>query len=129
MLDTAEGLYYLHSREPPVCHGDLKPVQFLRSTRHPVYSPIHQQANVLVNQNRRALLSDFGLAKILDETLQHGLTTTDNFKGSLPWCSRELLETGTRTTQSDMWAWALLVWEASRLQASITYYRLMQSSR
>lgn len=74
---------------------------------------IWTQGNVLVNHKLRALLCDFGLAKALDGT-PHGFTMTDGFKGSIPWCSPEVLsENSPRTTASDMWAWALLVREVS----------------
>lgn len=78
------------------------------------------QANVLVNGERRALLCDFGLAKIMDEA-SHGFTTTDGFKGSIAWGSPEVLKFGRRTVYSDVWAWALLVWEVSRSATVVVY--------
>lgn len=55
----------------------------------------------------RALLCDFGLAKTLDEV--QGLTTaSDEFRGTISWCSPELLDNSPRTSHSDMWAWGLL---------------------
>ncbi|KAG8906836.1 hypothetical protein FRB99_006011 [Tulasnella sp. 403] len=91
--DTAEGVKYLHTLDPPVCHGDIKAV------------------NVLVNNQGRAVLCDFGLTKAIDEEHHSGLTTSDGFKGSIRWCSPEVLEGQPRTIFSDVWAWALLVTE------------------
>ncbi|KIO19025.1 hypothetical protein M407DRAFT_31309, partial [Tulasnella calospora MUT 4182] len=48
--DVAFGLEYLHSRQPPVCHGDLKSL------------------NILVNSSNRAVITDFGSARILRQT-------------------------------------------------------------
>ncbi|KZP25896.1 kinase-like protein [Athelia psychrophila] len=47
-LDIARGLQYLHSRDPPVIHGDIKP------------------DNVLISDNGAAQLNDFGTSQILD---------------------------------------------------------------
>lgn len=116
IADTARGLQYLHYRLPVVCHGDLKGVRSIRSANIPGLNVL-LQANVLIEVSPRpgvrpqALLCDFGLAKILDEGFK-GLQTTDAWKGSIPWCAPELLEGGPRTTESDIWAWGHLVWEA-----------------
>ncbi|KAG9045167.1 hypothetical protein FS837_006935 [Tulasnella sp. UAMH 9824] len=90
VYDTSDGLEYLHSQS--ICHGDIK------------------AANVLVNAERRAVLCDLGLARLHDENFTR-LESTGSFKGSLRWCSPELFNDQPRSPQSDMWAWAWLVWE------------------
>jgi len=58
----------------------------------------------------RAVLCDFGLSQVAGGSSETGLTTSDGFKGTLPWCSPELLTSdASRARESDMWAWALLV--------------------
>lgn len=37
LLDAAEGLRYLHSRVPPICHGDVKGVSHSITMIHPWY--------------------------------------------------------------------------------------------
>ncbi|KIO29227.1 hypothetical protein M407DRAFT_21623 [Tulasnella calospora MUT 4182] len=45
--DVARGLEYLHSRQPPICHGDLKSL------------------SILVNDSCRAFITDFGSARAM----------------------------------------------------------------
>ncbi|KAG8978403.1 hypothetical protein FRC05_010648 [Tulasnella sp. 425] len=45
--DVVTGVEYLHSREPPIWHGDLKSL------------------NILVNNENRAVVTDFGSARVL----------------------------------------------------------------
>ncbi|KIO20711.1 hypothetical protein M407DRAFT_29652 [Tulasnella calospora MUT 4182] len=46
--DVAGGLNYLHGRNPPICHGDLKSL------------------NILVNRKNLAVITDFGSARAVD---------------------------------------------------------------
>ncbi|KAG8981518.1 hypothetical protein FRB93_008574 [Tulasnella sp. JGI-2019a] len=93
-LDTLSAIEYLHNFDPPIVHGDIKSV------------------NVLVGDERQALLCDFGLTLAADE-VQTGLTTSKGFKGSVRYCSPELVmhEEARRTVFSDMWAWGCLLVE------------------
>ncbi|KAG8929608.1 hypothetical protein FRC01_004068 [Tulasnella sp. 417] len=91
VYDTADGLKYLHSQS--VCHGDIK------------------AANALVNAERRAVLCDLGLARLHDENFARLESTGSRKAGSLRWCSPELFNDQPRSPQSDVWAWAWLVWE------------------
>ncbi|KIO19142.1 hypothetical protein M407DRAFT_83189, partial [Tulasnella calospora MUT 4182] len=93
VYDTIGTLTFLHQLTPPVCHGDVK------------------SANVLVNASCRAVFCDFGLARIFEDSGFGRLETSTGFKGSIRWCSPELLEGGSRTPNSDVYAWAWLVWE------------------
>lgn len=105
-LDTARGLQYLHSREPPVCHADIKPV--LIAGRQDFVWLIVPQENTLVDNAGNARLCDFGLARMLEDE-PSGLTTTDRPKYTLFYASPELLHDGTRhTLKSDVWAWGCL---------------------
>ncbi|KAG8911711.1 hypothetical protein FRC00_005961, partial [Tulasnella sp. 408] len=47
IYDVAMGIQYLHSRKPPICHGDLKSL------------------NVLVSATNHAVLTDFGSARAM----------------------------------------------------------------
>lgn len=54
-LEVADALAYLHSRNPPILHRDVKP------------------GNIKITPDGRAILVDFGLAKVVGES---GSTTT-----------------------------------------------------
>ncbi|KAG8981755.1 hypothetical protein FRB90_007034 [Tulasnella sp. 427] len=91
LVDTARGLAYLHAQG--ICHGDIKP------------------ANILVTNERTAVIADFGLSQLVDT--ESGLTTTKNIKGSYRYLSPELIEAeGSRhTLSSDVWAFGCVVME------------------
>ncbi|KAG8905095.1 hypothetical protein FRB99_000696 [Tulasnella sp. 403] len=92
-LDTARGLGYLHSLDPPVCHGDIKP------------------ANVLISAGT-AMLCDFGLAKVMEGRPSGMTTSTFNQCGTLAYESPELLlSKACRSKESDVWAWGCLLQE------------------
>ncbi|KAG8896334.1 hypothetical protein FRB99_008934 [Tulasnella sp. 403] len=92
-IDTADGLHYLHSHEPSICHGDIKP------------------ANVLVSSMHRALLCDFGLAKAAEDVPSGMTTSRFNQLGTTRYLSPELIMANNprRTVRSDIWAWGCLL--------------------
>lgn len=92
LRDATSGLQYLHTRIPPIVHGDLKSL------------------NVLVNDHRRAVLCDFGLSTVMQDT-STGLTTGAGFQGSIRWASPEVITGNPRTLTSDMWGWGCLALE------------------
>ncbi|KAG8896866.1 hypothetical protein FRB99_008607 [Tulasnella sp. 403] len=89
--DTAKGLCYLHTRVPPICHGDIKIL------------------NILVAANQHAMLCDFGLSKSTEGATT---VTTGNNGGTSRYWSPELFSPGNRPTlESDIWAWGCLLLE------------------
>ncbi|KAG8985672.1 hypothetical protein FRB90_004508 [Tulasnella sp. 427] len=95
----ASGMNYLHTCDPPICHGDLKP------------------SNVLVKDNIEAVLCDFGLANfVLESGAATGLSTT-SVKGCPRYMSPELFsdEAAKHTLESDMWAWACTAFEPTSI--------------
>lgn len=70
MEDIAEGLKYLHKH--PVVHGDLTP------------------SNVLIDDDERAVLTDFGLSIILGGFTNLSVTYTDAQMGTEAWAAPEL---------------------------------------
>ncbi|KAG9016322.1 hypothetical protein FRB90_003286 [Tulasnella sp. 427] len=124
--DVANGLEYLHGREPPICHGDLKSL------------------NILINASYRAVITDFGSARILRSSNERGsgpqstpvaldsqleraigpqsdhigvetLNTTFTLTGpvrSFRWESPEIANGEVPNRASDVWALGWIVWEA-----------------
>ncbi|KIO23706.1 hypothetical protein M407DRAFT_26836 [Tulasnella calospora MUT 4182] len=93
ILDAAEGLHYLHSRDPPICHGDVK------------------GSNFLIKDNGRGALCDFGSAHELDEMFQELVTVTAQ-RCTVRWASPERLDSNDPPTPSgDVWSWGWLTWE------------------
>ncbi|KIO18213.1 hypothetical protein M407DRAFT_32102 [Tulasnella calospora MUT 4182] len=120
--DTFEGVKYLHSRQPPICHGDLK------------------SFNILVSASYRAVITDFGSARaasaLEDEVmsdedgqqvqaipsteqacppihvgaLRNQLTLTGP-AWSLRWAAPEVVNGRRPGLSSDIWAAGWVCWE------------------
>ncbi|KIO23783.1 hypothetical protein M407DRAFT_36031, partial [Tulasnella calospora MUT 4182] len=88
--DTANGLEYLHTQEPPICHGDLK------------------SFNILVNSYCRAVITDFGSARIRQSVASESGETRPT---TLRWTAPEVLNDGVQDLPSDMWAMGWICWE------------------
>ncbi|PVF91224.1 kinase-like protein [Serendipita vermifera] len=88
-FDLPEGVGYLHSRDPPLIHGDIKP------------------ANILIDHLGIPKLCDFGLSRILHEGTSSGLTTTTAHTGTARYLAIELVissENVSTSLESDIWA-------------------------
>ena len=83
LRDILQGMYFLHAAAVPIIHGDLK------------------SANVLVDSNFRAKVSDFGLSQ----------KRKSGYIGTPYWMAPELLEGGVVSTASDIYAFGVTVWE------------------
>ncbi|KAG8990855.1 hypothetical protein FRB90_001596 [Tulasnella sp. 427] len=112
--DMLEGVVYLHTRDPPICHGDLKSL------------------NILVNASYRAVITDFGSARAVKESTQledieplqdfearieasaidsvTDLTLTER-EYSSRWAAPEVLMGKQANLASDIWAAAWTIWE------------------
>ncbi|KAF8318093.1 kinase-like protein [Clavulina sp. PMI_390] len=90
---TNKGIAYLHSREPPVIHGDLHP------------------GNILLGENSNPLLCDFGLSRIRHEMTR---TRTQAQAGGktrylAPELSTSPQERFRTSWQSDIYAFSMVV--------------------
>ncbi|KAL0059114.1 hypothetical protein AAF712_014185 [Marasmius tenuissimus] len=72
LSEIAFGLQYLHSLKPPIVHGDIK------------------GANILVDEQRRCLLADFGLADSTADTTRTPAASSGTFRGSIRWMAPEM---------------------------------------
>ncbi|KAJ7351218.1 kinase-like protein [Mycena albidolilacea] len=92
LRDISLGLEYLHSRK--ICHGDLKGI------------------NVLVEEFGRALLCDFGLARIKADITSRTRALSDTVvSGSRNWMAPELLSGSLPRTPSDIYAFGMTLYE------------------
>ncbi|KAG8965249.1 hypothetical protein FRC05_003300, partial [Tulasnella sp. 425] len=89
VIQVAEGLVYLHGRDPPVIHSDVKP------------------ANVLINESGDAKICDFGISKLMMDT-PSGFTTTKSANFTLRYSAKELLCAGKNSVMSDVFAFGML---------------------
>ncbi|KIO31392.1 hypothetical protein M407DRAFT_67991 [Tulasnella calospora MUT 4182] len=89
--DVAGGVEYLHTRTPPIFHGDLKSI------------------NILVNSKCRAILTDFGSAPTFCPSTNTITLTCNQY--TLRWAAPELLEDDGASLASDIWALGCVVYE------------------
>jgi serine/threonine protein kinase len=90
MYDIAFGCSYLHGRRPAIIHRDLKSL------------------NILIDENERAKISDFGLAKIKKKarTLMHTVVGTPNWQAPEMWTDEP-----NYTEKVDVYSCGLIFWE------------------
>ncbi|KAJ3740233.1 kinase-like domain-containing protein, partial [Lentinula detonsa] len=106
ILDVAEGLNYLHTCKPaPIVHGDLK------------------GNNILITDDGRAILSDFGLSQVIEDLVgPTGITPSVFAAGPIRWQSPELLmdvsETCRPQLPDDVWSFGCTAYEAGIILSS-----------
>jgi serine/threonine protein kinase len=90
-LEICDALAYLHSRNPPILHRDIKP------------------GNIKITPEGRAMLVDFGLAKVVDR----GSTTTTGAKAMTPGFSPpEQYGTGRTDPRTDVYSLGATIYAA-----------------
>ncbi|KIN99186.1 hypothetical protein M404DRAFT_155843 [Pisolithus tinctorius Marx 270] len=91
VLDIANGLQYLHNHHPPIYHGDLK------------------GSNVLVSDDGRAMLTDFGLPFLI--SLVFTMDTNATNQSSMNWTAPEGFDQPSLTAEMDVWAFGMTALE------------------
>jgi len=86
LLDSAKGMVYLHSFQPPIIHRDLK------------------TQNLLVDEFWHVKLCDFGLSRIkIAETMSR--------LGTLQYSAPEILRGERYTEKADVYSFGIIIWE------------------
>ncbi|XP_043711390.1 protein LYK5 [Telopea speciosissima] len=93
--DVADGLNYLHNyTNPPYIHKDLK------------------SSNILLDGNFRAKITNFGLARTLEEENQEeGFQLTRHVVGTQGYLAPEYIENGVVTPKLDIFAFGVVMLE------------------
>jgi serine/threonine protein kinase len=82
------------------------------------------KANVLVDENYRSRLADFGLAKVLYNSTTAATTFVGGASGTVRWMAPELCEvdnghgSNQATVRSDIYALSITIWEVCQRRAS-----------
>ncbi|KAJ7238179.1 kinase-like domain-containing protein, partial [Mycena rebaudengoi] len=90
-IDIAQGMRYLHELDPPILHPDIR------------------GANVLVTNDRRCCLADFGLSAGLEMTI-----SSMRGAGTLPWLAPEAIlpsEGAEHSLKIDIFAFGCTLFE------------------
>ncbi|MED6121337.1 copper transport protein ctr1 [Stylosanthes scabra] len=80
---------YLHHRNPPIVHRDLK------------------SSNLLVDKNWTVKVGDFGLSRLKDATL----LTSKSGRGTPQWMAPEVLRNEPSNEKSDVYSFGVILWE------------------
>ncbi|XP_071699193.1 serine/threonine-protein kinase CTR1-like [Rutidosis leptorrhynchoides] len=92
--DVAKGMNYLHRRNPPIVHRDLK-------------SP-----NLLVDRKYTVKVCDFGLSRLKANTFLSSKTAA----GTPEWMAPEVLRDEPSNEKSDVYSFGVILWELTTLQ-------------
>jgi serine/threonine protein kinase len=94
LADAARGMLYLHSNKPhAIVHGDVKSL------------------NVVVTEQWVAKVCDFGFSRAITQHHSRDISSS-HLPGNPRWLAPELLkEEGQPSTKSDVYAFAMVMWE------------------
>lgn len=88
-IDVTRGMNYLHRRNPPIIHRDLK------------------SSNLLVDKNWTVKVGDFGLSRLKHATL----VSAKSGLGTPQWMAPEILRNEPSNEKSDVFSFGVILWE------------------
>lgn len=86
--EVALAVEYLHNKEPPIIHRDIKP------------------ENILLDEQWRAKLCDFGWSNFFNEDLSR-----KTYCGTLDYLAPEMIKKAGHNTNIDIWNLGVLLYE------------------
>lgn len=87
---SAQGMTYLHSKNPPIIHRDLKSL------------------NILISQDYNAKICDFGLARAMPQQSAAFMTAR---LGTSLWMSPEVFTSSSYSPLTDVFSFGIVLWE------------------
>ncbi|KAG6906986.1 hypothetical protein DXG01_011062 [Tephrocybe rancida] len=94
VVGIAEGLRYLHTMDPKIIHADLKAV------------------NILISDAHEPRLADFGFSRMSEsQVIRLANFSPAGSGGTTRWMAPELFEGAEPNTQTDVYAFACIVYE------------------
>ncbi|XP_068634427.1 uncharacterized protein [Aristolochia californica] len=103
-LDVARGMNYLHRRNPPIVHRDLK------------------SSNLLVDRNWTVKVGDFGLSQLK----KSAFLTAKSGRGTPQWMAPEILRNEPSNEKSDVYSFGVILWELMTESVPWTHLNALQ---
>ena len=112
IMGVAKGLKAIH--ETNIIHRDIKSVESIKFCYERIIRLIHLQSNILISDDRKALISDFGLSRLVEVTTVYSINSSDTC-GSARWMSPEQLpHTSVHPikldARNDVWSFGMVVY-------------------
>ena len=112
IMGVAKGLKAIH--ETNIIHRDIKSVESIIFCYERIISLIHLQSNILISDDRKAHISDFGLSRLVEATTTYSISKS-SVCGSARWMSPEqipltfdqLIKSDAR---NDVWSFGMVVY-------------------
>lgn len=103
-VDVAKGMLYLHKRNPPVVHRDLK------------------TPNLLVDKDWTVKVCDFGLSKLKHRTF----LSSKSGAGTPEWMAPEVLRNEPSSEKADVYSFGVVLWELATMKQPWTGLNALQ---
>ena len=112
IMGVAKGLKAMH--EINIIHRDIKSVESINFCYERIIRLIHLQSNILISDDRKALISDFGLSCLVEATTSYSINSSDT-PGTARWMSPEQLPYTSDQpikldARNDVWSFGMVVY-------------------
>ncbi|KAF8396459.1 hypothetical protein HHK36_018081 [Tetracentron sinense] len=104
--DVAKGMNYLHRRNPPIVHRDLKSPNLLVDKKYTVKRGVDRWMLII------AVVCDFGLSRLKANTF----LSSKSAAGTPEWMAPEVLRDEPSNEKSDVYSFGVILWELMTVQ-------------